>query len=217
MSPTIDPSDDLEAAADHLQAVTLLKPGGKQTPVAAALGRKLQVREAPPSAGAVTQADMVWHLPTRLVPQEPPLGSCIIDEQGRRWTVLTVAEQTLGSRWRCTARDLQVAFGLNNRITVQHATFRKNAHGAAVARWSTRKADVPARIEALQVQPQIAHHARVDGATHIVLIADDIELTSRDRIVDRRRVIYKIRHVAKAAALGEVTKVEVVRTVAPLA
>ena len=155
-----DPSDDLAAVADGTETVTLLRrgrtPGDAGTVIAHALRRAITAGEAAivasgdvhkqvPSGGQQLADDAVWHLPVAELPDAPQLGDAILDGDGRRWTILTVKLATLGARWRCETRDVGIAVGLDDAISVQ-----KNAGNASSPIWRTWKTGVRARIQPLQ-------------------------------------------------------------------
>jgi len=84
------------------------------------------VRKQVPSGGWQLADDLVWHLPVAELPDAPRLGDVILDGIGRRWTILAVKLATLGVRWRCETRDVAIAAGLDDAISVQ-----KNAGDSA--------------------------------------------------------------------------------------
>ena len=120
--------------ADGTETVTLLRrgrtPGDAGTVIAHALRRAItageaaivntgDVRKQVPSGGQQLADDLVWHLPVAELPDAPRLGDVILDGDGRRWTILTVKRATLGARWRCETRNLAIAVGLDDTISVQ--------------------------------------------------------------------------------------------------
>ena len=142
-----DPSNDLSTVADGLETVTLLRrgrtPGDAGTLIAHALRRAItageaavintgDVRKQVPSGGRQLANDLVWHLPVVELPDAPQLGDVILDGDGRRWTILTVKLATLGARWRCETRDVGIAVGLDDAISVQ-----KNAGSSSSPVWQT--------------------------------------------------------------------------------
>ena len=123
--------------ADGTEAVTLLRRGSAAgaagTAIAHALRRAITAGEAAivttgdvhkvvPSGGQQLADDLVWHLPVAELPEEPRLGDVILDGDGHRWTILTVKRTTLGARWRCETREVAIAHGLDDTISVLKAT-----------------------------------------------------------------------------------------------
>jgi hypothetical protein len=146
MALNLDPSGDFPQAADATEAVTLRRrgtsPGSPGTVVPHALRRAVTTREAAQSHGRYTASDVTWHLPTGELPESPRLGDVIADGEGRRWTVLEVQLATLGTRWRCTARDLAIVYALDDTVTVLKASYAKGEGGAAEATWRPWKTGV---------------------------------------------------------------------------
>jgi head-tail adaptor len=143
----LDLTDDLNCV-DGRQAVTLWPPdGGAAVAVAGAVRRGLARREREASQGKYLAADCRWHLPADQVPAPPAPGTRIADSAGETWTVLEVQPAALGSRWVCHARNLAIAGGLTQRITLQRAAWTKDAHGAAVAAWSDHLVGLRARLQ----------------------------------------------------------------------
>ena len=150
----LDPSDDLTTVSDGLETVTLLRRGSTSglagTVIAHALRRAISAAEAAivttgdvhknvPSDGQYAAAAVVWHLPVTELPMAPQLGDVILDGQGQRWTILEVKRTTLGTRWRCETRDVTVAFGLDDTISVLKTVA---GDGGSILRTSGRRASV---------------------------------------------------------------------------
>jgi hypothetical protein len=155
-----NPSNDLSTVADGVETVTLLRrgrtPGDAGTVIAHALRRAITAGEAAvvasgdvhkqvPSGGQQLADDLVWHLPVAELPETPQLGDVILDGDGRRWTILTVKLATLAARWRCEARDVCIAMGLDDAISVQ-----KNAGDTSTPVWRTWRTGIRARIQPIQ-------------------------------------------------------------------
>ena len=146
MSPLFDPTGDLVNVADGLEPVTVASRGSSSvTNVAHALRQAATTQEAAPSNAKYARSDLRWWLPLAECSTAPRLGDEIRDAAGRRWTVLEVGGPDPAGRWRCDCRNLAVAHGLDNFITIEQAVYSKGAGGAAVARWITWRGGVPAR------------------------------------------------------------------------
>jgi head-tail adaptor len=156
---------------DGLEPVRLRRPGvAEERLIQRAKRRAVAVGEAAPSGGQFTAGDVHWHLHRDELPAPPPLGARLVDRGGRAWTILAVDQMAHDHRWRCHCRCWQLAAGLDAHVTLQVATWTKDAAGAALAQWSDWRAGLAARI-----QPISARAARVDSrqttqATHTIVI-----------------------------------------------
>jgi head-tail adaptor len=186
MAKTFTPGNDFLQVVDGLEPVRVLWPhSNEQRLIARAKRRAVLVGEAAPSGGQYVAGDVHWHLHRDESPAPPPLGTRIVDSQGLRWTVLAVDQMAHDHRWRCHCRCLRIAAGLDAYVTVQRATWSKDAAGAPRAVWSDWQAGVAARI-----QPSEAARAAASGrvgtkATHAIVaeLEHSLEEVANYRIV----------------------------------
>jgi head-tail adaptor len=169
---------------DGLEGVHVSLPGNS-TPVAVAgaLRRSVTTREAEASDGTYTASDLKWHLPVAQLESAPPLGSVITAADGEPWTVLEVAAQTLGERWLCWTRNLVIAGGLNQTITIQQATWTKTASGAPQATWTDYRTDLPARVQPISSRIEVQHDQRLARVTHQVFLAEQVLVDQNFRVL----------------------------------
>lgn len=204
-----DPSDDWSDVIDGLQPITLLRPGTSvSVPVPHALCRVLRNGEAESVVAWNTQNDVVWHLPVTEVPLPPKPGDLLVDVDGRRWTVLSVRAAGLATRWRCVARDLVAAHGLDESIRIEKADYVKSDNGAEEAVWRLWKAGVRARICPLAQETLDEHQRTVTAATFKVLVAEDLEAVHACRIRGPDGKTYRVQSYRKPQrldAVGEIT------------
>ena len=146
MTLSFQPNADL-SCADGLQSVTLRQPGGG-SPVflAAALRRQTAWKEAETSGGRVVAGDVDWHLPVAALATQPALGALLQDAGGANYRVLRVELATLGTRWVCHCRSLEITGELDRLITLERATWTKDASGVATAAWNVTRNSIAARI-----------------------------------------------------------------------
>jgi len=219
----LDPSADFAQVIDAAEAVTLLRrgsdPGAPGTTVAHALRRAIAAAEAGvvnrndvkkrmPSNGQYMASDVAWHLPAAELPEAPRLGDVILDAAGQRWTILEVKQVTLGARWRCGARNLAVAHGLDHTITVLKAVYAKGSCGAAEAAWRTWKTGVRARIQPAEVKVETSGYARQIAARFRIFVADDLDLDQTHRILGPDGTAYRIVGSLGAERIGELQVIE---------
>jgi hypothetical protein len=213
MSLSFDPSADFVQAADGLEAVTLLRRGANATAlgtvIAHALRQAATTREAAPSGGRATASDLVWHLSVSELPEPPRPGDVLRDSRGIRWTVLEIVEATLGSRWQCSTRNLAVAHGLNDMITILQAVYPKGTGGAMDPVWQPWRTGVWARIQPQIAQTALAQSARETLTRCQVLVEEPLELDHRHRIRGPDGTLYRVLATTTAERIDELPSIEV--------
>jgi len=182
MTLSWNPRDDFLDAADSLEAVTLTSTSGTNTPVSGALRMRISEQEVAESNGRYTRRDVRWHLPAVQVAAPPQIGATITDGQGQKWTILEVDHDTRSSRWRCWCRLVRLTTTLSDRVNIQQASWTKDDHGGLVATWSNWKTDLAARVQALQAAVAAEHEQRFVRVTHVVYLAQPLELTQNHRL-----------------------------------
>ncbi|MHB1033229.1 MAG: phage head completion protein [Pirellulales bacterium] len=184
---SLELNDDL-ACCDRLEAVTVVEPGGASARVAGALRRAATAREAAPGNGCYVQSDLVWHLPAEELAAPPSPGARIIDAAGDAWTVLSVQRQALGSRWRCHARNLVIAGGLDRFVTLQKATWNPGPSGALVATWRDERTGLAARIQPQESSVQTRQGCLAAPARCKVYLAEQVPVDESWRIVHGKEI-----------------------------
>ena len=220
---TFDPTADFASVVDGLEAVTLMRRGTSTTDaVANALRRAVTLKEASASGqvgqeggaavagdGKYTMQDVVWHLPIEELATRPRLGDVIKDSASERWTVLEVIQQTLLSRWRCVTRNLAIVYGLDDTLTIEKATYAKGTAGASVRTWAVWRTGVRARLQPMDVQPEITAGTRRSEKTFTAWLAIDYPIDDTHRLRDAEGNYYRIAATSDSEALGQLQKVEV--------
>ena len=220
-----DPTDDLAAVADGTEPVTLLRrgstPGNPGTAIAHALRRAITAGEAAvvnrgdvhkqvPSGGRQLSDDVVWHLPVSELPDAPRLGDVILDGDGRRWTILRVKCATLGARWRCETRDVAIALGLDDTITVIKMVPTDGGYGDPVAQiWKT---GVRARIQSVETKVGVSYDVPYTTTSYRIFVEESLELDHTCRIRGADGTIYEITRAVGDDRIGEFQVIEVERT-----
>jgi hypothetical protein len=183
MTLSFDPGEDLAQVADSLEAVTLTRPGSS---VAVVVSRALRLavsdRLIAESAGRFALSDVAWHLPAAEVPVEPQAGDVIVDAKDRRWTVLDVEKKSLGTRWRCVARNLAVVHGLDAYVDVEKAVVSKGPSGAEKLRWQTWKTGLSARIQPIETEIRSEHDRQVTQTRFRIFLAQYVALDRGHRV-----------------------------------
>ena len=214
-----DPADDLASVADGTEPVTLLRrgrtPGDAGTAIAHALRRAITAGEAAiintgdvskqvPSGGQQLAEDLVWHLPVSELPDAPRLGDVILDGDGGRWTILTVKLATLGARWRCETRDVAIAAGLDDAISVQ-----KNTGTVSSPIWQTWKTGIRARIQPIETTIDSSAATPSTTTRCRIFLEENLDLDHTCRICGPDGTIYTILNSTGADQIGELQVVEV--------
>ena len=219
-----DPSDDLAVVTDGVETVTLLRRGSTTgaagTVIAHALRRAMTAAEASivnrgdvhkkvASSGLHTAADLTWHLPTAELPQAPRLGDLILDGGGQRWTILEVKRTTLGARWRCATRNVAVAFGLDDTISVLKAVCESGVCGPSEPTWRTWRTGVRARIQPIGTKITRDTDLSTTTTSYRIFAEESLELDHTCLIRGADGVIYTITGVTGAERIGELEVIEV--------
>jgi hypothetical protein len=213
MSTGFDPSADFARIADATEAVTVERrddpPGAPGMVVPHALRRAITAREVAESNGRYVAGDVAWHLPAAELVEVPAVGDRIVDAAGRRFTILAVQQATCRTRWRCAARDLVLAHGLGETVTILKATFTKGTGGAAEAAWSVWKTGVASRIQPVAASVGTQHEAQRTANRYRIFLAENLVLDHTHRIQDPDGRLYRILAVSGAERLGGLQTIEV--------
>lgn len=223
MSLNFDPSADFAKAIDGTESVALRRrgtePGSSETIVAHALRQNVTVHEAktrnrgntwksPPSGGHYTAGNAVWHLPVEELPEAPLLGDLIVDADARRWTVLEVHRAAMQTRWRCLARNLAIAYGLDDTVAILRAVYAKGNAGAVEPTWRTWKTGVRARIQPAAVDVDTQHRTRQAHARFQIFLEEDVALDQTHLIRGPDGTIYQIRSTSGTERIDELQTID---------
>ena len=213
-----DPSDDFVAVTDGAETVTLLRRGSTLgtagTAIAHALRRAVTAGEAPvvnrgdvrknvASSGRHVAATVVWHLPIAELPIAPGLGDWILDGDGQRWTILAIKRATLGARWRCETKNVAIAFGLDDTITVL-----KNVNTVSEPVWRTWKTGVRARIQPNEVKITSDETSASTTKSYRIFVEDDLTLDHTHCIRSADGPVHTITRTLGADRIGELQVIE---------
>ena len=212
MSVTFDVSNDFETVVDGLSICTLTRAADGTTETLgtvlapACLRRNISAREAGQSEGKYTTSDVRWHIDSEVPSGAPKLGDTLTDVVGIVWTILEVDIATFGTRYACTCRNLAIASGLDQYVTLQRANMTTGASGQQVPSWQNLYANVQAKVQKLSATPQQSHGTRFMRNTYMVYLSQTYALAEADRILwkDKVLTIERMEHPDDIAALSQV-------------
>lgn len=155
------------------------------------------VKEAAASAGAYTAGDVLFYVPRvalRLELGEPKPGDVLLDDEQVRWTVLGVDKRKRDRRapqtYKLQARDLRLAFQLEDLVTIETPARSLDATGARVVAWVPKYELLPAKVQQLAEAESEERGLRGSKVTYSVTVDRQIKVTlGEDRIVWRKGLL----------------------------
>jgi len=204
MTIALNVATDFVDVVDGLEAVTFLERGGGTTQaITKALRRQISRREAEASNGKYQASDTIWHVSQTELASQPQPGATITDGEGTIWTALESSRDTLTSRWRCVCRNLAIAAGLDQLITIQKANWQAGRGGDAQPNYSDWKLNVPASIQPMDAAINGDNQLRHADTRYSIRLAVDHEITADHRVKDVDGNVYKIESFADKEQLGQ--------------
>lgn len=179
---------------DGLETITLLQPDSagvdQSTTIEDALRRNIPKREAANSNGEYSTEDTRFHFQT--TDATPRIGDRITDQDGTTFTILEPWYDTLNSRWKCVARNLDVFYELDTIAKIQVAEFTQGTSGEQVCSWKTI-ATVTASIQEQGMNSQGETEKDVFAdRTFEVILKTDKTVSPKHRIVDIKGNTYQV-------------------------
>jgi hypothetical protein len=212
MSLQLDVNDDFAPWVDQLESVTLSRRNsGEVVAIAAALRRHAVTKEAEPSGGAARQADAVWHLQLPVGESAPELGDVVIDARDRRWTIQQSEELPLLGRWKCSARELRVAFGCDDRVDVQRAVWDDLGEGPVIVDWSFVYTALPVRIQPEETTISGSLDSPTSVARFTIILGEAFSLEPDDRFVAADGAIYRLETIEQTDRIDALPIARVIR------
>jgi hypothetical protein len=203
--------NDFEMIADGLESVTLLRRElltGPGKVIARALRRALGVaevigenRRTVESDGRYTASDVSWSLPAAELANPPRLGDVLQDGVGRRWTLLDARLVAIAARWRCFARELSIAFGLEDAIDVLKVD--------EAGEWTVVREGVRGRIQPRETKVVTAESGQSSVRHCQIILEEPFDLDHTNRLRGPDGALYRIVAVAGFSRLGQLQTVDV--------
>jgi hypothetical protein len=135
----------------------------------------------------------------------------VVDADGQRWTVLEVQRAALQTCWQCMTRNLAIAYGLDDTVTILKAVYAKGTGGAAEATWQVWKTGIRARIQPAALDVGTRHQARHTAARFQIFLEEDVPLNHNHRIRGPDATIYRIHGTNASQRIGELQQVDATR------
>ncbi len=187
-----DPTADLPTLVDGLEPVALQRRGVVLCAVEHAWRGPVGEREAASGGAPLGCGDVPWMLPEAECAAAPALGDVLVDRAGGRWTVLSATLSVRLARWDCTCRNVALAYGLNDLVTIQRAAYSKDAEGVQVEHWRTWRSGVRARIQPQALQVVAEEGVRQTVRRCRIHLAEDLAIDHACRIVAPDAAVYRI-------------------------
>lgn len=163
-------------------------------PIARAKRRAPTTREQMASGGAYTSQDLVWLVPRveapALVAEFPPKpGDVIEDADGMPWTVLSIEPYAaLKTFWRLTTRNLVLAVGLRDEVSILRPTITVGESAEPVYAWPPQSGSYVVQELAARVQPMdgsidVRNEVETAQGKYTVILGQQVDLRAGDRIL----------------------------------
>lgn len=197
---------------DDTEAITFRRVGDSKEvdyPVAYALKYQTTVAEQAPSAGVYAAADCQWSIPVRLLPVQPRPSDEIIDEDGNTYVVLLADVATAKTRYRVTTRNLTLAYGLRDIVSVWQG--KTSSHDLQrVQEFERKHIRIAARIQPMDRVIETVRGKRLTvDRVRIYLSRRFPDLTADDQI-RHGDTTYTVVSINDIETLGELFSVEAV-------
>lgn len=164
-----------------------------------------QTAEGDTAGGLVRRHDMVWQFEWDENESPPQLGDRLVDQQGAWWTIRVMERHQGSSRWRATARNLAIAYGLDQLIAIEQGVWEEGDDGPELVGWQTVYPALRARLQPYQVNVE----GEGSVATFHLLLEESIPLDHRHRIVDAAGNHYRVVRYERAERIDALPQVTV--------
>jgi hypothetical protein len=189
----LDVASDLSVIVDGTEAVTLRRRGSSATiAVSAAWRANAQDREAEPSNGTVVQADAEWQL--QLADGERPQVGDVVIDGARHWTILIAEHLPRVGRWKCSTRELRIAYGCGERVDVERPVWSEGETPEIVG-WTYVATAIPVRIQ--QVEFSLGEDDSSQAIFRVIL-GEPLEIAPHDRLTAGDGTTYSVQSFEQA-------------------
>lgn len=211
-----DPIGDFELIADGQEAVTLIDRDGNEFSREHSLRREIKRQEVFRSNGYYQQGDSVFNLSTTEQQIEPGLGWIVRTDDFGDFTILGVQRQTLGDRWRCVARNLDVTYRLENLVEILKKDKVRSASGAFEVQWVATQIEVRARIQAQEARRVVENGRTVYPERALCVLKTQQAIDGSNLIRDHLGRIWKVVQMSNKDRIDVLFELELERTAWPM-
>jgi hypothetical protein len=212
MAVAFDVEGDFAVILDGGEAVTLKRRDSAQTvSIPSAMRIAPRTSEPEPAGGHVAQSDVAWQFPWSDATVKPRLGDAILDAAGGCFTILAIDELAITGRVRCTTRNLQFVYQLNDRVDVQRAVWEDTGGGPEIVDWTTIRSAVPARVQPAEVTIDNTASPATGEAAYRIILGEQLELDADTRLVDPQGNVYQLVEFAQAERIDALPVARVVK------
>ncbi len=190
MPVTVDITGDY-VVVDNLETVSLTDLSLTGQSVEGAFSTPLKTREIEASNGRYTAGDRRFHLPIVNTTSTPQVGGTITDASFT-YTILDVDKAAMSGIWKVAARKLEIFSELNTLVTIQLATWAKDANGVQAATWANEHTGVRAKIQPATEGIEQDENSRTIRKRYQVIFEADQTLDHNRRIIGPDGSTYKV-------------------------
>lgn len=216
---TVDTSQNY-LAWNNTEAVTLTShqnapAGDKAFALPTAKRRAPKWKELAASGGVYTGQDLVWLLPQTVVSaagaignRQPKPADTIEDAAGNVWTVLEAAYNAIRSTWMLTCRNLVLAYGLTDTLSVKRPSLTTDAAGGRTYTYTTVYTGILARIQETDTQSKDERGKRVTVKDYTIYVGTRLVLTIEDQVIDQADNVYEVLGTQDADRIDQLQQVK---------
>lgn len=209
MTISLNIEGDFTAVVDGGEQVTVHRSGTtEQISIPSALRAAVETSEQDVAEGAASATDVVWQFEMIEATSSLAIGDSIVDALGQTWTILSIEVLQGGARVRCATRSLELYHQLDQRMTIEQATWEDEGAGPVVTAWSILRPAVPVRIQPLETTVDLAASPPSSTTRYRILLADDLLLDHNHRLTDVEGNRYQINRYTPAERVDMLAVVE---------
>jgi hypothetical protein len=196
----IDFAGDFSQVVDGIVAVVLKRRGGAVVAIDRAWRFATSIAEPEATGGRVATTDTIWQFewPTTLPP--PTLGDQLVDDSGECGTLILIERLGGNTRWRATARNLRIAWGLDQRVAIHEAEW-DDSTPAGLTGWRVIDPLVAAHIQPQTSVADLDESPPTHTQTFRVHLDTQLTLDGNHSLVTAEGTRYRVREFENAARI----------------
>ncbi len=200
MAIDIDFAGDFSQVVDITVPITLKRRRGGSIAIVKAWRFETTVVEPEATGGHVASTDTRWQFEWPTATPPPKLGDRLIDDAGVCSVVVRVEPAGGNTRWRVTARNLSIAFGLDNRVAIELAQW-DSGPPATITGWKLVDPAVPAHIQPQALVADLDESPPTHEQTFRVTLDTELTLDGNHRLVTADGTTYRVREFENASRI----------------